>query len=129
MREIRADYTNRVPPADFDVAANITVTSPPFGDGPVLGHIDAGGPTLTIEEGHLDSPDFSLEVPYEIAQQLFVDRDPAQVMPALIGGRVKLTGDSSKVLLLAGSIAPPPSEVERVSLAREVLGRIDAITA
>jgi len=129
VREIRADYADRVGPADFEVAANVTVTDPPFGTGPVFGHIDTTGPTLTIEEGHLDQPDFSIEVPYEIAKQLFVDRDPAQVMPALLGGRVKLTGDSSKILLLAGSIVPPPDDDELVLTAREVLQRIDSATA
>ncbi len=128
VREIRADYAGRTGPVEFDVAANVTVTDPPFGDGPVRGHIDATGPALTIEEGHLDHPDFSIEVPYEVARQLFVERDPAQVMPALMGGRVKLTGDSSKILLLAGTIAPPPGDDERVALAREVLHRIDAVT-
>jgi len=129
VRAIRADYTDGTTPPEFEVAANVTVTDPPFGTGPVFGHIDTTGPTLTIEEGHLDRPDFSIEVPYEIAHQLFVDRDPAQVMPALLGGRVKLTGDSSKILLLAGSIVPPPDDDKRVVMAREVLHRIDAVTA
>ncbi len=129
VREIRSEYTDRVGPVEFEVAANVTVIGAPFGTGEILGHIDATGPTLTIEEGHLPSPDFSLEVPYDLAQRLFVDRDPGQVMPALMGGQVKLTGDSSKILLLAGSIVPPPSDDERVSIAREVLRRIDEITA
>lgn len=108
MRELRADYAEHDREVEFDLAANITVTDPPFGDGPILGHIDTTGPTLMIEEGHLDDSDFGLEVPYVIAKQLFVDRDPSQVMPALMGGKFKLTGDSSKVLALAALITPPP---------------------
>ena len=89
MREIRADFAEHDREVEFDLAANVTVTDPPFGDGPVLGHIDTTGPTLTIDEGHLDDADFGLEVPYDIAKQLFVDRDPTQVMPALMGGEVQ----------------------------------------
>ncbi len=128
VREIRSDYADRVGAPEFDVAANVTVTGAPFGPGQILGHIDASGPTLTIEEGHLPSSDFLIEIPYQLARKLFIDRDPAQVMPALMGGQVKLTGDSSKILLLAGSIVPPSGDDERVAMAREVLKRIDSVT-
>ncbi len=139
MREIRADYAEHDREVEFDLAANVTVTDPPFGDGPILGHIDTTGPTLMIEEGHLDDSDFGLEVPYDIAKQLFVERDPSQVMPALMGGKFKLTGDSSKVLALASLIAPPPGGATGVDaipddadvpvdVLRELVRRIDEIT-
>lgn len=149
MRELRAEYAAQEEHAtalaagsverSLVLVANVTVTGPPFGDGPIRGHIDTSGPALTIEEGHLDAPDFGIELPYDLAKQLFVDRDPAQVMPALLGGAVKLTGDSSKVLALAGLLAPPPSAAQAGSaddpvdgpapdLLRELVRRIDEIT-
>ena len=114
---------------DIQLAANVTVTNPPFGEGSILGHIDSSGPTLMIEEGHLDQPEFSLEVRYELAYQLFVQRDPAAVMPAIFAGQIKLTGDSSKVLMLAGQMAPPADGDPRRDQLREIVARIDAITA
>ena len=139
MREIRADYAEHDRQVDFDLAANVTVTDPPFGDGAILGHIDTTGPTLMIEEGHLEDSDFGIEVPYDVAKQLFVDRDPTQVMPALMGGKFKLTGDSSKVLALASLIAPPPGATTGidaipddadvpVDVLRGIARRIDEIT-
>ncbi len=136
MRALRAEYAEHERQADFDLAANVTVTNPPFGDGPILGHIDTTGAIVLIEEGHVDSADFGVEVEWKLAKQLFVDRDPAQVMPALMGGGIKLTGDSSKVLALASVLAPPPGasgpegvpdDVD-VDVLRGLAKRIDDIT-
>ncbi len=129
MREIRADFADVEDEPEMQLAANVTVTNPPFGDGAIQGHIDSSGPTLMIEEGHLDNPEFSLEVGYELAHQLFVQRDPAAVMPAIFAGQIKLTGDSSKVLMLAGQMAPPPEDDPRRDQLRQIIARVDEITA
>ena len=139
MRELRAEYADQEGEATqaaidtaLQLAANVTVTKPPFADEPILGHIDTTGPTLLLEEGHLDESDFGIEVPWELAKQLFVDRDPAQVMPALLGGAIKLTGDSSKVLALASVLAPPAGDQSPAEggpdVIRDVVRRIDEIT-
>ena len=139
MRELRADYAdheaeaaNATADAALQLAANVTVTDPPFADEAILGHIDTTGPALLIEEGHLDNPDFGIEVPWALAKQLFIDRDPTQVMPALFGGAIKLTGDSSKILALASILAPPsggdPGDNTAPDVVRELIERVDAIT-
>jgi len=128
MREIRADFADAEGQPEVQLAANVTVTNPPFGDAAIQGHIDSSGPTLMIEAGHLDNPEFSLEVSYELAHQLFIQRDPAAVMPAIFAGQIKLTGDSSKVLMLAGQMAPPPEGDPRRDQLREIIARVDEIT-
>lgn len=141
MRRLRAEYAEQEERAadlagdpSLQLAANVTVTDPPFATEPILGHIDTTGPTLLLEEGHLQDSDFGIELPWALARQLFVDRDPAQVMPALFGGAIKLTGDSSKVLALASVLAPPAEAGagDRTSAApdvvRDVVRRIDEIT-
>ena len=139
MRELRAEYAdeerdvaNAAIDAALQLAANVTVTDPPFADEPIRGHIDTTGPTLLLEEGHLDDSDFAIEVPWALAKQLFVDRDPAQVMPALFGGAIKLTGASSKVLALASVLAPPQSggstEADAPDIVRDLIRRVDEIT-
>ncbi len=125
---IRDEYRDRVGDTDISIRANVSVTEAPFGDDTIKGHIDTTGGTLTLEVGHLDDSDFALEMRYSVAHQIFVDRDPQAIVGILIGGQVKLTGDSSKILGLAGLAAPPASESESTSLAREVMARIDAIT-
>lgn len=139
MRDLRGEFaaqeaeaaTAAVDPT-LQLAANVTVTDPPFADEPVLGHIDTTGPALLLEEGHLADSDFGIEIPWDLAKQLFIDRDPAQVMPALLGGAIKLTGDSSKVLALASVLGPPQGDggVDNAApdIVRELIRRVDEIT-
>lgn len=126
-KEIRDEYGSRAGAPEIKLAANVVITSTPFVDD-VTGHLDAKGSTIMIEEGHLDKPDFTIEMPYDVARQIFVDRDPNALIPILFGGRVKLTGDSSKVLMLAGAFTPPTPGSDISAMPREVLSRIDAIT-
>lgn len=128
IREIRNEYAGRVDEPAVEIAANITVTDTPFDESVVRGHVDTTGRTLVIEEGHIEHAHFGVEVTYEIAHQVFVDRDPATVMQIVLGGRVKLTGDSSRILMLAGATPPPDPDAETLGLAREILSRIDEIT-
>ncbi len=125
---IRADYPAPDDGVFLAVRVNVTVEEVPFSDGEIRGHIDTTGPTLMIAEGHLDHSDFGIYVPYDLALQLFVDRDLAQVMPAIMGGRVRLTGDSSKVLMLADWLSPPPPGSPAAATVKEIIGRIDAAT-
>ena len=126
---IRDEYRDRVGTTDMPIRANVTVTDAPFAETTVEGHVDTTGGTLSIDEGHLDDSDFRIEVRYDLARQLFVERDPQAILSALLGGQVKLTGDSSKILGIAGMAAPPAEGSETASLAREIAQRIDAVTA
>jgi hypothetical protein len=125
---IRDDYRDRVGTTEIAIRANVSVTESPFEVTTIEGHIDTTRGVFTIDEGHLDESDFALELQYRVAHQIFVDRDPQAVLGILIGGQVKLTGDSSKILGLAGMASPPNPESDTASLAREVLARIDAVT-
>ena len=98
----------------------------------MLGHLDTNSGTLILDEGHLSDADFDLEMPYSLAYEIFVERDPAAVVPVLLGGQVKLTGDSSKILLLADFILPSDESLETDeglgSTAHKTIKQIDAIT-
>jgi len=126
---IRDEYRDRVGPTDVLIRANVTVTEAPFGETAIHGHIDTTGGALSLDQGHLDESDFAIELPYSLAREMFVERDPQAMLGALLGGQVKLTGDSSKVLGLAGMAAPPTEGSDHGDLAREVVRRIDEVTA
>lgn len=126
---IRDEYRDQVGPSPVEIRANVTVTDAPFDEATIEGHIDTTGGALTLDVGHLSESDFALEVPYAIAHQIFVDRDPQAVLGVLVGGQVKLTGDSSKILGLAGMAAPADPDNEAAKMAAEVMHRIDAVTA
>lgn len=126
---IRDEYRDRVGTTEILIRANVTITAAPFDEPHVHGHIDTTGGALSLDHGHLDESDFAIELSYELARQMFVERDPQAVLGALLGGQVKLTGDSSKVLGLAGMATPPAEDSDSGELAREVVRRIDEVTA
>lgn len=129
--------------ADMEVRANVTVVDAPFEAPTVHLHLDTGSGTPVFDQGHLDEADFAVEMPYSLAYEIFVERDPAAVMPLLLGGRVKLTGDASKLLMLVDSMladSVPAAETAQpeggdkttghpASTARRIAEQIDAVTA
>lgn len=122
---------------DMEVRANVTIVDAPFEAPTVQLHLDTGSGTPLFDEGHLSGADFMIEMPYSLAYEIFVERDPAAVMPILLGGHVKLTGDATKLLLLADTVlaaetTPPGGSGEAAghlgSTARRMIEQIDAIT-
>jgi hypothetical protein len=123
--EIRHEYAGRTPPPPVTIRANVVVTDTPFGD-EVRGSIDTSA-GLTIEPTELDSPDFTAALDYATARALFLGDDPNALMQAFFGGKIRLTGDATKLLALP---LPKPTDTgPEVDLAREVATRIRAITA
>lgn len=123
-REIRDEFVDRVDVPTVSMRANVVVSDPPFGDADVLGHIDTSDGVTIIEDGHLDDPELTLTVPYTVAEAIFVERNPQAAMQAFLEGRVKVTGDASKLL----AIQPPPDADSAVGVAREIAMRLDEIT-
>ncbi len=122
---------------DMEARANVTIVDAPFEASTVKLHLDTSSGTPVFDEGHLSEADFMIEMPYSLAYEIFVERDPAAVMPVLLGGQVKLTGDASKLLLLADSVlaaetTPPGGSDDTAgylgSTARRMTEQIDAIT-
>ncbi len=141
VRRIRNDLdpgdaaTDMAGMTDMEVRANVTIVDTPFEAPTVKLHLDTSHGTPLFDKGHLSAADFTIEMPYSLAYQIFVERDPAAVMPVLLGGQVKLTGDASKLLLLADSVlateTPPGGSGEAAGLgstARRMTEQIDAVT-
>lgn len=132
VKQIRDEFDMGARETDLGVRANVTIVDAPFEVPVVLGHLDTNSGTLILDEGHLGDADFSIEMPYSLAYEIFVERDPAAVVPVLLGGQVKLTGDSSMILLLADFILLADGSDETAEglgpVAGEIVKRIDAIT-
>jgi hypothetical protein len=123
---IRDEYAGRVPPPSVVVRANVVVTDTPFPDGDVHGFVDTSQ-GFAIESGRIDAPDFTASHDYETAKALFVEQDPQALLQAFFGGKIRLTGDASK--LLAMPLPKPGDTGPAVDFAREVADRVRAITA
>ncbi len=123
-RLIREEFKDRAPAVTISVRMNQIINDVPFGDGVVRAHLDTSSGTLDIETGHVDSPDVTVTMPYDVAKALLVDGDPSVAMNAFMGGRIKVDGDITKLLGLQVPAATAASGPD----AALVMERIKAIT-
>ena len=123
---IRDEFRASVPPTDFVLRANLIITDVPFGDGEVRGSIDTSE-GLVIEPIELDAPDLTAQLDYATAKALFIEPDPQAILQAFFGGKIRITGDATKLLALplpkAGDTGP------ELDLMRTISERIKAVTA
>ena len=118
---IRDRHLGPRPAPPVKVRMNLVVTAVPFGDDTVRAYVDTSEGALVLEKGVLDSPDVTVTTDYDTARALFVDQDPQTAMQAFMGGRIKVQGDLTKLLVLQSA---PPDET-----GRRIAEEIKAITA
>lgn len=103
------------------VRINLVATEVPFADGgKVRAFIDTSDGMLRMDLGELDRADVTVTTDYEMARAAFVVQDQAAVMQGFMGGRVKIQGDMTKLMLLQ-SVQPDDT-------ARTVAAEIQSIT-
>lgn len=123
-REIHLEYRGRADQPTESIRLNVTVIRAPFTESAVLGHINTTDGSIVPDEGHLDDPDVSVTVPYDLARQLLVDPQPENVMIAFMSGEIEVQGDITLMMSLHDIEATP----EQQALAVEVVARLTAIT-
>jgi len=122
-RQINDEYRGRTAPVAAEVRVNLVVTDVPFGSGSLDAHVDTGSGELEIETGHVDGTDLTLTLDYDTARAILVEQNPQVAMSAFMGGRIKVQGDMSKLLVLQGQMGAADP------VALEVAGRIRDITS
>jgi hypothetical protein len=123
---IRDEYAGRLPDSPVTLRANLVVTDVPFGEPEIRGSIDASK-GLAIEPVELDAPDLTAQLDYETAKALFVEQDPQAIMQAFFGGKIRITGDATKLLTLP--MPKPGDSSPELDLLREISARVKAVTA
>ena len=123
---LRDEYADRLPDPPTPVRMNLIITDVPFGDEDRLAaSIDTAETGLLPRFGHLDDPELTVTMEYDVAKSLFVEQDPEAVGQAFFGGRIRVDGDMSRLFLLQ---TLEPDEEEQ-ALAREVSQRLLDLTA
>jgi hypothetical protein len=101
VRRIRAEHPAAASSgAPISIRMNQVITDVPFGEGVVKAHIDTSSGTFEIELGHLEGPDLTITLAYDVAKAVLIDGDPQAAMAAFLGGRIKVDGDITKLLAL-----------------------------
>ena len=119
-RKVYDEYDGPESAQTQDVQINLMIKDAPFGDGPIQAHLDTTGDEVELELGHIDGASTTITTDYDTAKALFIQQDQQAAMQAFIGGRIQITGDMTKVMLLMQS-APDAA-------ALEIAERIRAIT-
>ena len=122
-RKINDEYRGRTAAVPAQVKVNLVVTDVPFEGGTLDAHVDTSSGELDIETGHLDGAEMTLTLDYATARSILVEQDSQAAMQAFMGGRIKVQGDMTKLLLLQGQLGA----VDPVAV--EVAGRIREITS
>jgi hypothetical protein len=92
------------PPAAIkDLVINLTVTGTPNGD-----------QELRLDRGHGGGAPTTMTVPYDVAKQLFIQNDQAAAMQAFMTGKIKVTGDMTKLMAMQAA-GPPTAEQQAFS--------------
>ena len=108
-KKIREEFSGQGTPPAHAVKMNQVITSVPFGEGTVNAHMDTSGGDLKMDLGHLEGPDVTVELDYDTAKAIFVDGNPQAGMQAFMAGKIKVTGDMTKLMAMQSG---PPDETQ-----------------
>ena len=121
-RDLRAEYAGQAHSLPVSVRMNQIIRNVPFGEGTINAHLDTSSGLLEIDLGHLESPDVTITVDYDVARSLIIEKDPAAAMQAFMSGRIKVDGDIAKLLGgLATSTLGPVNDPEAAEMAERLL--------
>ena len=121
-RAIREEYAGEGAAAPHKVKMNLVVTGAPdvVSSGDIEAHMDSSDGELKLDTGHLPDPELTVTLDYETAKAILVEQNPQAGMQAFMAGKIKVTGDMTKLMAMQ-SAAPDPSQ-------QEIADRIKAIT-
>ena len=101
-RAIREELEGDAPAPAHVVRMNQVITEVPFGDGELNAHMDTSGGSIEMDLGHLENPDLTVTLDYATAKAILVDGNPQAGMQAFMAGKIKVQGDMTKMMAMAG---------------------------
>jgi hypothetical protein len=101
-RAIQAEYKDRATPPPAQARINLTITEVPVDVSaePIAARIDTTEGAADLDLGNFEQPDASISLEYDTAKAFLVEGNPQAVMQAVMSGKVKISGDMTKVLAL-----------------------------
>ena len=122
-KAIRAEYEGKGGAPPHQMRMNLVITEVPDGvtDGDTVdAHLDTTDGDMDMDVGHLDTPDLTVTLAYDVAKAILVEGNPQAGMQAFMAGKIKVQGDMTKLMAMQ-SAAPD-------AVAQEIAQKINAIT-
>ena len=112
-RSIQAEYEGKGTPPAAQARINLTITEVPddVSDGDIAATMDTSQGSVALDLGAFEDADAGISVGYDTAKSFLIDGNQQAMMQAFMSGKVKITGDMTKVLALQGS-APDEVAIE-----------------
>ncbi len=101
-RAIREELEGDAPAPAHVVRMNQIIIEVPFGEGELNAHMDTSDGTVKMDLGHLENPDLTVTIDYITAKAILVDGNPQAGMQAFMAGKIKVQGDMTKMMAMAG---------------------------
>jgi hypothetical protein len=101
-RAIQEEFKGKGTPPAAAARINLTITEVPVdvSQEPIAAKIDTTDGAADLDLGNFDTPDASISLEYDTAKAFLVEGNPQAVMQAVMSGKVKISGDMTKVLAL-----------------------------
>ena len=121
-KAIRAEYEGQGGNPPHEMKMNLVITDVPVevSDVPIDAHMDTTDGDMNMDLGHLEGPDLTVTLEYEVAKAILVEGNPQAGMQAFMAGKIKVQGDMTKLMAMQ-SATPDP-------VAQEIAGKINEIT-
>jgi hypothetical protein len=109
-RAIEAEFSSKGTPPPVQTRINLHITEVPdaLSTDDLAACLDTTGGAILLDLGSFDDADATITLGYDTAQSFLVEGNQQAMMQAFMGGKIKITGDMTKVLALA---AGGPDEV------------------
>lgn len=117
-RTIYARHQSDQAPA-VPLRMNLVVTDVPFAAGDFDAHVDTSAGVTEVETGHIEHPDLTVTLSYDLARSVFVDGNAQAAAEAFIMGLVRIDGDVTKLLAFQQQ-RPSPSQLELANEIRSI---------
>ena len=122
-KAIREEYRGKAGAPPHVVKMNLVIKECPDGvaDGGVVeAHMDSTQGEMEMDLGHLDDPQLTVTLPYDVAKSILVEGNPQAGMQAFMSGQITVTGDMTKLMAMQSGAVDP--------VQAEIAGRIKDIT-
>ena len=98
----------------YRMKMNQVITACPFEPGEVRTFIDTTEGTMRTGKGEVDGAEVTLTTDWETSRKIIVDQDQAAAMQAFMSGKIKVTGDMTKIMMMN---ANPPTDAQKAAAA------------
>ncbi len=120
VKEIRETHRDSEGNPAVTIRMNQIVTDLPFGSSELRTFVDTSSGILDMELGELEDADISVVLDYATAKAIFVDLDSQTAIQAFMAGKIKVTGDLTKLMALQGAMAPNETGAKIAQMIKDV---------